>query len=322
MSTPVISQPRHLTKRILGKSRQSVRSSLEVFAVRSILALLAVIFVASLPASDWTPVLWRGEKAWQSASQGWVATVSEERSRLVSITRLGEGSNLLYESSREGISWGGHRGWLGPQSAWQPAWPPPRDWESSAASRVVVSGSLLTLTHPRLDPQYPALTRTYEWQGDVLHCRLSWRGGRFYGIHIVQLPRGAVVTVQRAVTPDLPLGYALVPIYRRPNILTDVPIARAVSRINGDAVTLRHANQSEKVAFFPQTIFARIGKYRLQMQRGDQSGFSSSEPDMGLLTQVYLGDRINPFIEIEQLSPYARGRAVSTEMLLRPQVAR
>ncbi|MBN8711302.1 MAG: hypothetical protein J0I10_18110 [Verrucomicrobia bacterium] len=290
--------------------------------MKAILVLLAVIFVASLPASEWTPVLWRGEKAWQSTSQGWIATVSEERSRLVSITRVGEGRNLLYESSREGISWGGHRGWLGPQSAWQPAWPPPRDWESSAALRVAVSGSLLTLTHPHVDPQYPALTRAYEWRGDVLHCRLSWRGGRFYGIHIVQLPRGAVVSVRRAVTPELPLGYALVPIYQRPNILIDVPLARAVSRVDGDSVTLRHANQSEKVAFFPQTIFARIGKYRLQMQRGDQSGFSSSEPDMGLLTQVYLGDRLNPFIEIEQLSPYVKGRAASTEMLLRPQVAR
>jgi len=290
---------------------------------KSALAFLtfALLLISSLSAAEWTPVLWRGERSWQSTSQGWVATVSEERCRLVAITRVGERRNLLYESSRDGISWGGHRAWLGPQSAWLPAWPPPRDWESSGALRVTVSGSLLAMLHPQTDPQYPALTRTYEWRGDVLHCRLSWRGGRFYGIHIVQLPRGAVVTVHRAMTPELPLGYALVPIYRRPDILTDVPIANAVSRINGDTVMLRHANRAEKVAFFPQTIFARIGKYRLQMQRGVQSGFTPSMPDMGLLTQVFLGDRINPFIEIEQLSPFARGREASTEVLLRPQVA-
>lgn len=300
------------------RKNQSTRGT-----AKSALALLvlALCLISSLSAAEWTPVFWRGKKAWQSTSQGWAATVSEERSRLVSITRAGDRHNLLYESSRDGISWGGHRGWLGPQSAWQPAWPPPRDWESSAAARVNAAGALLTLTHPHTDPQYPALTRSYEWRGDVLHCRLSWQGGRYHGIHIVQLPRGAVVTVRRAVTHALPLGYALVPIYRRPDTLTDIPLARALSRTEGDSVTLWHANRSEKVAFFPQTIFARIGKYSLQMQRGEQSGFSSSSPDMGLLTQVFLGDRLNPFIEIEQLSPCAKGGAVSTEVLLRPQVA-
>lgn len=317
MDTPMMASRLAPAERAFFRRNQSVDR-----AAKCVLALLALALclISSLSAAEWTPVLWRGEKAWQSTSQGWVATVSEERSRLVSITRAGDRRNLLYESSREGISWGGHRGWLGPQSAWQPAWPPPRDWESSAALRVTASGSLLTLTHPHTDRQYPALSRTYEWRGDVLHCGLSWQGGRFYGIHIVQLPRGAVVTVRRAVTPELPLGYALVPIYRRPNILIDVPLARALSRAEGDSITLWHANRSEKVAFFPQTIFARIGKYSLQMRRGEESGFSSSVPDRGLLTQVYLGDRINPFIEIEQLSPYAKGRPASTEMLLHPQI--
>ncbi len=155
----------------------------------------------------------------------------------------------------------------------------------------------------------------------MLHCRLSWRGGQYYGIHIIQLPRGAAVTVRRAAASGLPQGYALVPVYRRPQILTDVPVAEAVSRIDGDTITLRHANQTEKIALFPQTIFARIGKYRLEMQRGEQSGFSPSVPDLGLLTQVFLGDRANPFIEIEQLSPYAKGRPASTEVMLRPGVA-
>lgn len=292
-------------------------------AAKSALALLALALhlIPGLSAAEWTPVLWHGENAWQSTSQGWVATVSQERSRLVAITRAGAQRNLLYEAPRDGISWGGHRCWLGPQSDWHPVWPPPRDWESSAAARVKASGPLLTVAHPHTDPQYPALTRTYEWRDGVLHCRLSWQGGRFYGIHVVQLPRDAVVTVRRDATPALPLGYALVPIYRRPGTLTDVPIARAVSRIDGDTITLRHADHTEKAAFFPQTILARIGKYRLQMERGEQSGFSSSSPDMGLLTQVFLGDRLNPFIEIEQLSPCAKGRAVSTEVLLRPLAA-
>lgn len=318
MDAPMIaschSRQRHAFFRRSRRPRRAAKSALALLA-------LALSLISGLAAAEWTPVLWHGEKAWQSTSQGWVATVSQERSRLVAITRVGEGSNLLYESPREGISWGGHRTWLGPQSAWRPAWPPPRDWESSAAARVKASGDLLTLTHPHADPQYPALSRTYEWRGDVLHCRLSWQGGKFYGIHIVQLLRSAMVIVHRAVAPGLPLGYALVPIYRRPDTLTDVPLARKVSRIDGDTVTLRHANHAEKAAFFPQTILARIGKYRLQMGRGVQSGFSSSSPDMGLLTQVFLGDRLNPFIEIEQLSPYAKGRSASSEVLLRPMVA-
>ncbi len=315
METPMsLSFPPSKERAFFRRNRSGDRAAKYAIA----LLTLALGLISSLAAAEWTPVLWRGEKAWQSTSQGWVATVSQERSRLVAITRAGEQRNLLYESSRDGISWGGHRAWLGPQADWRPAWPPPRDWESSAATRVKASGALLTLTHPHTDPQYPSLTRTYEWRGDALHCRLSWQGGKFYGIHIVQLPRDAVVTVRRAAMPSLPLGYALVPIYRRPGTLTDTPLARAVSRITGDVVTLRHANHTEKAAFFPQTILARIGKYRLQMERGEQSGFSPFSPDMGLLTQVFLGDRLNPFIEIEQLSPYAKSRAVTTEVLLRP----
>ena len=274
--------------------------------------------LAAAPASDWKPTKWHGEKAWESTSQGWTATVSEERCRLVAITRGGDGSNLLHESSKDSISWGGHRCWLGPQSEWKPDWPPPVDWETSFAARIEAAGSLLSVSHPHTDGQYPALSRTYQWREGILHCRLNWQGGRHYSIHILQLPRWAIVHVRTAPAEGIPLGYYLQPIYGRPTTRNDVPLSGGVSSVDGDAVTLWHSNVSEKVAFAPQEITAEIGDCRLKMRRGEQTGFSNSSPFLGLLTHVYLGDWENPFIEIEQVSPYADGGAASSEILLEP----
>lgn len=270
-------------------------------------------------ASDWKETTWQGEKAWESTSSGWTAVVSAERSRLVAITDAATGENLLFATpTKDAVSWGGHRCWLGPQSGWKANWPPPVDWEASAADQVVASGTLLTVTHPRTDGAFPVLLRTYQWREGVLHCDLRWQGGRHHAIHILQLPPWSLVHVRRAVTKDLPLGYAWPQTSKPFETLTDVVLPAGISRVDGDAVTLWHANLSAKVAFTPQEISAEIGKYQLKMRRGTVSGVTENSPDFGLLTQVYLGDWQNPFVEIEQLSPYADGAGAAMEILVEP----
>jgi hypothetical protein len=276
---------------------------------------LAVDLPAS-PAPDWKPTTWHGEKAWESTSSGWTAIVSEERARLVSITDAGE--NLLYAPPKGSVSWGGHRCWLGPQSGWKPDWPPAADWEASAAASVQAAGTLLTVTHPQTDAQYPALSRTYQWRGGVLHCKLSWQGGLHYSIHILQLPQWSVVHVRRAVAKGLPLGYAWPQSSGPTETITGVALPGGVSRVDGDEVTLWHANLTAKIAFAPQEITAEIGAYQLKLRRGAVSGVAAVSPNLGLLTQVYLGDWENPFVEIEQLSPFADGGSAAFEILIEP----
>lgn len=287
----------------------------------ALLLAFALACVAPLMASGWTRAEWRGEQAWAAVSaQGWTAIVSEERARLISLTPPGGGENLLFAELKDEFSWGGHRFWLGPQSAWAAVWPPPSDWETSAAARIKVEGEVLRVTHPRTDARYPRLVRTYAWRDDVLHCTASWSDARFQGIHILQLPPQAVVRVRREVSDALPLGYALLPIFRRPEVLTDREVSPVVARVEGDEIVLRYANVAEKIGVAPQEIVAEIGAYRLSLRRGRMDGMSATEPDLGMLTQVFLGSDENPFTEIEQLTPLGGEGEAMSEILVKPMV--
>jgi hypothetical protein len=287
-----------------------------------LLSILMPVLAVDLPvsdASDWKQTAWQGEKAWKSTSSGWTAVVSEERSRLVAITDNVTGENLLFAPpTKDSASWGGHRCWLGPQSVWRTAWPPPVDWEASAADHVEASGTLLTITLPHADAAFPILVRTYQWREGVIHGNLSWQGGHHHAIQILQLPPWSIVHVRREIGKDLPLGYGLPQSSGPSDTLTDVPIPGGVSRLDGDQVALWHANITTKVAVAPQEITAEIGHYQLKMRRGALIGVTETAPDFGLLTQVYLGDWQNPFVEIEQLSPYAAGTGAAMEILVEP----
>jgi hypothetical protein len=282
--------------------------------------LFSILFgnVRADPAENWRPTTWDGEAAWEAASAGWMAIVSEGRARLVSIAPVGSGDNLLFASSKASISWGGHRCWLGPQAEWKGIWPPPHDWEASAAAAVKAHGPILTVTLPHTDTTYPALTRSYEWRAGVLHCRFSWKGERHHAIQILQLPQWAILRIQRIVRPDLPLGYALLPISGRTTMTTQQPMAPGVGRIEGNEVTLWHANVTEKIAFARQELRAELGTYQLKMRPGNDDGMAASAPNLGLLTQVYLGDWQNPFVELEQLSPFGGNGAATSEILIEP----
>lgn len=284
-----------------------------------LVVILALSCVARAMAGGWTRTEWRGEKAWAAVSaHGWTALVSEERARLVSLTPPGCDVNLLFADLKDKFSWGGHRFWLGPQTAWAVVWPPPVDWETSPAAVVEADGGVLRVSHPHTDKNYPRVSRTYEWRGRVLHCTASWSDARFQGIHILQVPTAAVVRVKRKVAESLPLGYVLLPIFRRPDVLTDREVSPAVARVEGDDIVLRYANVAEKIGVAPQEIVAEIGAHRLSLRRGRMDGMSATRPDLGMLTQVFLGSDESSFTEIEQLTPLGGpGEAVS-EILLEP----
>lgn len=269
--------------------------------------------------AGWTPTEWRGEQAWASTSpKGWTAIVSAGRARLVSLTPPGGGNNLLFAELKNEYSWGGHRFWLGPQSAWAVDWPPPPDWETSPAATIASSGAMLRVVQPRTNPGYPELVRTYEWCKDILHCTVSWNDARFHGIHILQIPITAVVRVKRKVSEKLPLGYVLLPVYRRPGVHTDRELSPASGRVEGDVITLRGTGVIEKIGVPPQAIVADIGAYRLTMSRGKMTGMSDKAPDLGMITQVFLGSDQSVFAEIEQLTPFGGEGVAVSEILIEP----
>jgi len=283
-----------------------------------ILSFISSNVLAAAPAADWHRTAWQGEKAWKSTSSGWTAIVSEERSRLVSLAESDHGENLLYVSTKAAVSWGGHRCWLGPQSKWKKGWPPSDDWEASAAAHVKAAGSLLTITHPHSDSSYPRLIRSYQWRRGVLHCNLIWQGGCHHAIHILQVPRWSVIHLQRAISKAFPLGYGMPPVFGPVETLDDVAIKPDVGRADGDRMELRHANLAEKIAVAPQELTADIGNYQLKMRPGAVSGVTAAAPDHGLLTQVFVGDLENSFIELEQLSRYVKDGRAASEILIEP----
>lgn len=287
-----------------------------------LLQALAFAAFAMLTRADaaWRRTEWRGERAWIASSGGWTAIVSEERARLVSLAPEGGGADLLYAEQKDIFSWGGHRFWLGPQTAWTAPWPPPADWERSAAAEIVTEGDILRVKQARAEASYPEIERAYVWRDGVLSCTVSWRDARFQGIHIVQVPKDATVLVRREASEAAPLGYVLLPIYKRPGLRVNEPLSSKVATIAGDSLTLRYGGVREKVGVPPQPIVAEMGAYRLTLRRGEMSGMSETKPDIGMLTQAYFGSAEDPFIEIEQLTPLGAEGGSRSEILLEPSV--
>ena len=280
--------------------------------------LCTEIALASTPA-DWHAVTWFGEKAWESTSSGWTAIVSEEKARLVCIKEIGEHENLLYTQTDGIFSKGGHRCWLGPQTQWKISWPPPDDWENTHAAQIKISEDLLTLIHSNHDKNYPELSRTYQWEKGILHCTVKWQSDEYFVIQIFQIPPGSMVHIQRTIQSELPLGYALPPIHEHPMFHTDREIAAGMSKIEGDTITLWYGYLAEKIAVAPQVITAEIGNYQLKISRGQMTE-NTTVPERGLLTQVFMGDWMDPFIELEQLSPIGNGQPALSETLIEPVV--
>ena len=266
-------------------------------------------------ALTWTIQPWKGEHAFVSSAGAWRAVVSTDRGRLIYFGPSAKEQNLLFapETRNHPAGWGGHRVWLGPQDRWQVGWPPPKAWEASHAAVIAVEGGRLRLTMPDAGDGWPRVIREYSWQGESLHCRVEMKGGTRDAqiIQIVQVPPSAVVTTKAFPTESAPHGFVQVHLGRHPSPQANFASLPQVQPGAADLLELRFNGHSEKLAFRPQPLVARIGAYELRLARVSAATGAKQEPDDGYFTQVYLGEGSSSLIELEQLSPLYAGGADS-----------
>jgi hypothetical protein len=279
--------------------------------------LLLGAFIPS--RADWRPAVWNGEPAWESRSGGWRAVVSAARARLMHFGPEGSDLNLLLAPpARDNPNFlGGHRLWLGPQTEWPAFWPPPAAWEYREAEKATVDGGVLRLAMGDAGPEWPRLVRTYRWQGSSLVCGAEMSGGTraVQFIHILQVPADTLVRAEVHPADAFPTGYVRLLSSAGPFTSRFTPPAHAP--LTGDVLTLRHTGEVGKYGFPPQGLVGTRSGHELVVTRGTQTGVVVDEPDAGFLSQVYLSDARESFVEIEQLSPrFAAGQPASFEMIL------
>ena len=284
--------------------------SLAILGGLALAACVAHVAVKAAPpepvVSAWSGTTWHGERAYELVTAQWRAIVSVERGRLVHFAPAEAGArNLMLETvtRSDRMGWSGHRVWLGPQSLW--VWPPPNAWEFSAAESVKVSGNRIELLMPDAGDGYPRLTRIYEPAGDRLACRVAVAAGGTRAVQVIQIlqtPPDTKVELRLAPSAKWPRGYFRVGGAVGPNMQPDLPLPAGVEEVAG-GVVMSMAGKSDKLAFPPQTLVARIGGYRLALAFGESRGPETAAPDDGFYTQVYIGNPQGPVVEIEQLSP-------------------
>lgn len=287
--------------------------------MRWMLAFLLAAAAVAGRAGDWVRTTWHDEPAWESQAQGWRAVVSMTRARLMHFGPADTGANLLLapptRANRNRL--GGHRLWLGPQTEWPRFWPPPAAWEYQEAESVAVADGVLRLTMGDAGAGWPRLVRTYHWDGGNLVCGAETSGGTRPAqlIQILQVP--SATTVRATVHPagGYPAGYVRLLSTAGPFTARFVPPLHA--SLAGDVLTLRHTNTVGKYGFRPQALTGALDGHELVVARGAQTGAVVDEPDEGFLSQVYLSEGGESFVEIEQLSPrFAAGQPARFEMVL------
>jgi hypothetical protein len=258
----------------------------------------------------------------ESTSEAWTAIVSLERGRLVHFGPSATGENLLFATPTpdDPLGWGGHRVWLGPQSAWAKIWPPPPAWERSATPEPMVrEDGALVLPSASAGDGWATFQRDYRWQGSRLVCGVTVnRDGTKDAqvIQILQVPTTVEVRVRLQPDELAPAGFVGLPAGRRRAIDLE-PKVPAAARLEGSEMVLRHTAAIDKLGFRPQPIHGRIGRFALIVGRGETTGEAvAGELDHGFLTQVYLGGP-EAFVELEQLSPqWKAGTPARFEMVL------
>lgn len=265
--------------------------------------------------ADWVKTSWQGEDAWM-ATQGAVrAVVTEARSRLIYIGSPDGACNLLNApvprepptAGDPSPNQGGHRFWLGPQRRW--IWPPLGEWEYSPAAGVSAAGALLTVVQMRRNPEYPAVTREYAWEGGRLRCTARWRddGRPYFGIHVVPVDVPFAVTARLVRWDEVPDGAVAAKMDGRE---PDLALPHPSISVAGDLATVASGHKTVKVGFAPQALtIARPGGWTLSVQPGPWEGVALGSPDHGYLSQVWVGSPKDRLAELEQLTPYLRGDA-------------
>jgi len=283
---------------------------------RLFLSLSAMVPASVAAGTGWEKTAWRDEEAWTSTQGAVRAVVTVVRSRLIFLGSLDGSVNLLNApyprtpatALDPSPNQGGHRFWLGPQERWK--WPPPGEWEYSAAAGVRAEGPVLIVSQQHRDPAYPAVTREYAWEGHRLRCTARWRddGRPYFGIHIVPVDVPVSLSVRLVRTPGAPAGAVAAQIVGpAPVLLLPQP---AIS-VDGDRATVTSGISQEKVAFAPQALtIARPGGWILSVQPGPHEGDSLGFPDHGYLSQVWVGSSKFNLAELEQLTPYLKGDAL------------
>ena len=282
-----------------------------------------VLCSSCLVAADgWSETTWNGERAVAAESEGWRAVVSLDRGRLVHFGPADVPENLLFVSDTRGADggWGGHIVWLGPQIEWPAIWPPLAAWERSAATSHAVRDGWLELVMAESGAGWPRLTRAYRWDGDALLCRVGLAGGTHASqvMQIVQVPASATVHVARAgPSAGAPAGFFLLRVGEQEQVVREFAWPTQAVRGADGALAWRPADTAIKLGFVPQPLVATIGAYELVVAPAGETGVVAGEIDGGFTTQLYLGRKGVPFIELEQLSSrFAAGGEASATMRL------
>lgn len=286
--------------------------------LRSWLLVLGVLLIGctapvKIETPAWQSTRWNGEIAWVADSGEWRAIVSVDRARLIYLGPKTGDTNLLYAPPLPQEYFrprGGHIFWLGPQAEWTGqwgTWPPPAEWEQQAAAYARPERRSLHLTLPRPDKKRPQLKRSYRWENDTLLCEVSWSGGTgdYQAIQILQLPLHATVDAKRLAetTP----GFVRFDTKGKQGFEATV-LGAEIALISDETARLAEDGGSSKFGFRPHTLDAHIASYGLELGRGTMQGVVLNSPDRGFETQVYLGGKKHPFVEIEQLTPRLKNR--------------
>lgn len=259
--------------------------------------------------SSWERCVWNEEAAWSSVRGNVRAIVSEARSRLIYLGAADGSSNLLNaprpDDANPHPNQGGHRFWLGPQHHW--IWPPPTEWEYAPAVSASVDGGVFILGHAQIDPNYPALTREYAWEGNRLRCTVRWAddGRLYFGMHVLAVDSPFAVTVRLERCDAVPDGLVLA---RMVDPVSPIRLPHPAISLHDGRATVSAGIQMVKLGFAPQPlIIGRSDGWNLAMHPGPCGGVTGDMPDLGYLSQVWVGDESSDFAEIEQLTPQLRG---------------
>lgn len=299
----------------MSSTVNSKRFHMHFFKTLCLALLMAVIGGGRSLAADarWQRAAWQGEPAWCARSNGWTAIVSEARGRLVYLGRDGNSGNLLYAipslprtlDAIDPPSWGGHRLWLGPQSAWKKGWPPPVEWEFSDAARVRARDDVLEVSMSRGNAAMPQLSRRYSWSGQDLVCEARWEGAErpACAIQIFAVPSSARIEAVLTPSPGLPHGFALLPVWQRPGVRTHFELPVHDVQVKGREALIQFEQGRQKIGLRASALRCVFPDSILTVSRFEEPAENAVLPDDGLVTQVYIGIRKEPYIELEQLSP-------------------
>ncbi|ACB75030.1 hypothetical protein [Opitutus terrae] len=274
--------------------------------------------MTSLPvplSAAWQPTVWRGEPSWQAALGRALAVVTTTRARLIYLGALDGSRNLLNapyphvlpSAQSPWPNQGGHRFWLGPQSNW--VWPPPAQWEYSAAAASSTEGDTLTLRLPGSDPAYPAITREYAWTAKGLRCTARWRddGRQLFGMHVIAVDLPFIATARLHQSPEAPLGLVQVNLH---GAASSGFLPHPALTCDTAQATLRAGEKVIKVGFASQPLTVdRPGGWQLSLRPGPTEGTTYDAPDKNYLSQIWVGGPEYDLAELEQLTPYLRGDA-------------